>query len=137
MVQNSVSINDLEARQIISKFDLFCIQETHCGPEDLNFSIPGFVFKHFNRPKGANNRYFGGILIIIHEYIQSGTSFVTNKCHDKVWVKLDKQFSAFQRTFISVFYMQAQPHPPTHSPYLLIFLMSLKRTVINIEQWGI
>ena len=78
---------------ILKKFDILCLQETHCGPKDVRLlSISEYKMKHFNRPISGNHRYFGGMLPLYKDYLTMGISIVDNKHHDKLWIKLDKHF---------------------------------------------
>ena len=45
-------LDDDLAASTINKLDIICLQETHCGPDDLKqLSLPGFIWKHFNGQK--------------------------------------------------------------------------------------
>ena len=91
--------NEDEFLQILSKFDILCLQETHCGQDIVNhLTFQGFKLRHFNRPKSSNNRFYGGMPIIFREYISKGISFLSSKDHhDKLWLKLEKSFFGFER----------------------------------------
>ena len=52
--------------------------------------------RHFNRPKSSSNRFYGGMLIVVGEYISKGISFLSSiDHHDKLWLKLEKSFFGF------------------------------------------
>ena len=89
-------IDSDEFRNIAEKLDILCLQETHCGPKDMeNVALPGYTCKHFNRAKSGNNRYFGGILLIYRNYISKGIQILDHKHPDKLWIKLKKTFFGF------------------------------------------
>ena len=82
----------------LKKFDILCLQETHCGPKDVRLlSISGYKMKHFNRPISGNHRYFGGMLLLNKDCLTKGISIVDNKHHDKLWIKLDKHFFSLKQ----------------------------------------
>ena len=58
---NLCKLEDHTFQKILSKFDIFCLQETHVSQTEI---IPRF--EHFRtiphcREKSANNRHFGGM----------------------------------------------------------------------------
>ena len=80
-------INTLEAH------DIFCIQETHCGPND----IPSQHMKNYSsiphcRGKSANNRYFGGMLLLIKKNIRQGVKVSSTDDPDILGITLKKDF---------------------------------------------
>ena len=104
--------NDLKSS--LKEFDLLCLQETHCGPNDLqNLFLDGYICKHFNRPKSLNGRYFGGMLLIVRENLFRGLKIFCNYHHDKLWVKFEKEFFGLpQNIFLCFLYAS-----PASSPY--------------------
>ena len=77
----------------LNKFDILCLQETHCGPKDIDpLAVPGYQLNHFNRSKSSNNRYFGGLLLLYKTCLKKGIKIIDNKHQDKLWIKLDKTF---------------------------------------------
>ena len=92
--------NKDEFLQILSKFDILCLQETHCG----HLTFQGFKLRHFSRPKSSNNRFYYGMLIMFREYISKGISFLSSKDHhDKLWLKLEKSLFGFERNIYLCF----------------------------------
>ena len=128
--------NEDEFLQILSKFDILCLQETHCGPDIVNhLTFQGFKLRHFNRPKSNNNRFYGGMLIIFREYISKGISFLSSKDHhDKLWLKLEKSFFGFERDIYLCFIYASQNLPFILSHYLMTYYRNQKKTVLNIKQ---
>ena len=50
----------------IKSFDILALQETQCGPsETKGLSVHGFCLLPFHRKISLNNRYFGGMIILI------------------------------------------------------------------------
>ena len=94
-------IYEPEFMTILEKFDILCLQETHCGPKDVRLlSISGYKMKHFNRPISGNHRYFGGMLLLYKDYLTKGISTVDNKHHDKLWIKLNKHFFSLKQDIL-------------------------------------
>ena len=62
-----------EFENILNKFDILCLQETHCGPKDIEtLAVPGYQLKHFNRSKSSNNGYFRGLLLLYKTCLKNG-----------------------------------------------------------------
>ena len=58
-------LEDFEVQKRIKKFDIFCLQETQCGANEIKSSMSDFRIYPFQRKISANNRYFGGSLLLI------------------------------------------------------------------------
>ena len=79
---NNVKINKLEDevfQKVLRRFDILCLQETHLGPgDDPNVSEDYVSVPHCRR-KSKNNRYFGGMLLLVKKsirgYIDIGKDF--------------------------------------------------------------
>ncbi len=84
-------LDDNLAISTINKFDIF-VSKKHILAQATwkNLSLSGFTWRHFNRPKSGNGRYFDGLLLLIKEPIFNGISIINNLQHDKLWIKLEK-----------------------------------------------
>ena len=107
-------IDDHEVKKHIKSFDILCIQETLCGPRDvLSLSVEGFKSFPYHTNISENQRYFGGILLLIRDNIRSGVKILENHRKDKIWLRLKKEFFGFERDmFICFAYI-----PPASSEY--------------------
>ena len=73
--------------------DILCIQETHCGQNDIpsNHIKNYFSIPHC-RGKSANNRYFGGMLLLIKKNIRQGVKVTSTEDPDILGITLKKEF---------------------------------------------
>ena len=64
---NKFKLNKLDEPEFmkrLKKFDIFCLQEILCGPQDTkSLSVPGYRILPFHRKVSTNNRYYGGSLL--------------------------------------------------------------------------
>ena len=70
---NRVKINKLEDDlflKTLKKFDILCLQETHIGPEDVPNVPDDYIPVPHCRSISSNNRYFGGMLLLIRKTIR-------------------------------------------------------------------
>ena len=64
---------DPDFSEIIKDFDLFCLSETHVGP-DFGMYLPGYKSIISCRKISGNNRYFRGMCVFMSNCIKKGIS---------------------------------------------------------------
>ena len=94
--------------------DILCVQETHCGPND----IPSQHIKNYKsiphcRVRSGNNRYFGGMILLIKKSIRKGIKIINIADQDIIGITLKKDFFDLTEDII-VWFVYASP---TNSPY--------------------
>ena len=94
--------------------DILCIQETHCGKNDIPSShIKNYFPIPHCRGKSANNRYFGGMLLLIKKNIRQGVKISSTEDPDILGITLKKDFFNLQEDTL-VWFTYASP---ASSPY--------------------
>ena len=107
-------LEDEEIQKRVQDFDIFCFQETQCGTNDIKQSwMPDYRIFPFERNISANNRYFGGSLILIKKKIKEGVKIIENSNSDKIWIKILKNFFNLKKDIYFCFSYA----PPLNSPY--------------------
>lgn len=87
-----------------SNDDIVFLTETHLG-YDAGVTFKKFHYFPFCRNISKNNRYFGGIGILIRKNIRKGVKFLNNGTSEYQWLKLCKEFFNFEKDiFICVVY---------------------------------
>lgn len=77
---------------MLSKFDIFCLTETHCESTDF-LSVPGFHIVHNNRPRSKNAPHaFGGLAVGVKTLLVKGVTFLKSTHSEYMWFKLNKRF---------------------------------------------
>ena len=84
-------LSDIDFVRVIKRMDLFCLSETHVGP-DLNIALDNYYVYKSCRRISANNRFFGGFCIFISNFISKGMKVIRNNHQGTVWLKLRKDF---------------------------------------------
>ena len=97
-VSNSVTNKFLDSEfvKVLKKLDLFCLSETHIGPE-FNVMLQEYHVYKSCRKVIANNRFFGGLCIFTSKLIKDGVKIVKNSHQDIIWLKLRKEFFKLDR----------------------------------------
>ena len=90
------------------KFDILCLQETHSAPENIFKNNNDFVLLSHCREKSANNRYFGGILLMIRKNIRCGVKVGQIKDRDLFEITLNKNFFGFEND-LRILFTYASP----------------------------
>ena len=79
---NGFSINKLEDPSFLDtlrEHDILCLQETHCGTNDLlNSHIQAFHGIPHCRKISGNNRFFGGMLLLVRKTIRKGIKVISS-----------------------------------------------------------
>ena len=61
--------------KVFKKLDLFCLSETHIGP-DFNVMLQDYHVHKSCRNVSANNRFFGGLCFFTSKLIKDGVKIV-------------------------------------------------------------
>lgn len=108
---NSVKINKLTQpffSEILEKHDIFCLQETHVGKNEILPSFEGYITIPHCREISSNKRFFGGILVFIKLSIQKGIKIDRSFDDDGIVLKLSKSFFGLQND-INLIFSYASP----------------------------
>ena len=93
---NSFRINKLEDPcflKILEAHDILCVQETHCGQNDLSSDhLTQFDSIPHCRKKSSNNRFFGGMLLLIRKSVRRGVKVTNSTVPDILGITLSKEF---------------------------------------------
>ena len=130
-------LRDEEFVQTAQSHDILCIQETHCGPQDV-------PTKHFDeefkstphcRKMSSNNRYFGGMILMIRKSIRKGVKFTNTEDPDILGITLKKDFFNLSED-VNIWFVYASP---VNSPYTIkrdnIFF-KLEQKIIVVKTCG-
>ena len=75
----------------LTSYDIAFLCETHIGMEN-HIDIEGFQHIPICRPIARNNRYYGGLAVLIRKSIRSGIKILKNTSSEFQWIKLSKNF---------------------------------------------
>ena len=93
---NNFKINKLEDPlflDILKAHDILCLQETHCGQNDMpSDHIPLYDAIPHCRKISSNNRYFGGMLLLVKKTIRKGIKVTHTDDPDILGITLNKEF---------------------------------------------
>ena len=114
---NNFYVNKLREPEFLKNIqahDILCVQETHCGPQD----IPSQHLSQFKsiphcRKKSSNNRYFGGMLLLVRKTVRAGVKVTYTDDSDILGITLKKEFFSLSED-LQVWFVYA---PPANSPY--------------------
>ena len=113
---NKVKINKLEDevfQKTLNRFDILCLQETHIGPDDDPNVSSDYVSIPHCRKISRNNRYFGGMLLLVRKSIRGMITVSRDFDQDTFEVTLSKHcFSLTEDKRILFTYAS-----PINSPY--------------------
>ena len=79
-------------QNILKKFDILCLQESHVSKEHVNKTFKDYVAIPHCRNMSKNNRYFGGMLLYIKKTIRKGIKIKQDFDQDVLEVVLSKTF---------------------------------------------
>ena len=116
---NGFDVNKLEDPLFLGtlkEHDILCLQETHCGLNDLmNSHIHEFHGIPHCRKISNNNRYFGGMLLLVRKTIRKGVKVVSTDNRDILGIRLLKSFFGLPED-LTIWFVYA---PPLGTPYLI------------------
>jgi exonuclease III len=108
----------------IKEFDIVLLSETHVGYE-TTVDVENFFYYPFCRQKSKNNRYFGGLGILIKKDIRKGIKFLEDGNSEYQWLKLDKSFFQLKKDiYLCTLYLV-----PQSSPYLTKMELNVLETI--------
>ena len=84
-------LNDHSFLTQINRYDIVLLSETHIG-YDSAVESDKFYYYPFCRQKSNNNRYFGGLTILLDNGIKQGVAILQDGNSEYQWVKLQKIF---------------------------------------------
>ena len=114
-LNNRVSkLSDTQVQADLSQFDIICLAETHCNPND-NLLLDGYRIVPNIRPKSPGaTRNFGGLAVCYREELRSGIKFLPITSTEVMWFKLNKSFFNLDNDiFVCLAYMS--PHNSSFS----------------------
>ena len=86
-------INDPEFKSRLKQFEILCLQEILCGPDETSsLSIEGYKMFPIHREISGNHRFYGGSMLLIKNNIKPGVKIVDKMGGDKIWIKLSKEY---------------------------------------------
>ncbi len=120
-------LREAEFETIVKGLDIVCIQETHCGTRD----IPSQHLSQFNsiphcRKISGNNRYFGGMLLLVRKSIRNGVKVTSTVDPDILGITLKKDFFNLAED-LKIWFVYA---PPANSPYA----RNKGNTILQLEE---
>ena len=114
---NGFSINKLEDPSFLDtlrEHDILCLQETHCGTNDLlNSHIQAFHGIPHCRKISGNNRFFGGMLLLVRKTIRKGIKVISSDNHDILGIRLLRNFFGIPEDLTVGLFMHLLWEPPT------------------------
>jgi exonuclease III len=123
-------LNDHSFLTQINRYDIVLLSETHIG-YDSAVESDKFYYYPFCRQKSNNNRYFGGLTILIDNGIKQGVAILQDGNSEYQWVKLQKFFFNLKKDiFLCFAYIASQS-----SPFLLKeninIIESIEHDIVN------
>ena len=87
------TFDDVDFIKNIEAHDIVGLCETFTGT-DFDFTIPGYCspFKKCREKCKTNNRYYGGMVLLIRESIKPGVEILNTKGSEEIWIRLKKDW---------------------------------------------
>lgn len=101
----SRTVNKLHDVNFIAELlphDIVFLCETHTG-YDTSISLDGFQHFPICRPISTNNRYYGGLALLIRKTIRNGVKILSNSSSEYQWIKLSKTFFHLEKDIFICF----------------------------------
>ena len=95
-------LSDPDFSKLVKDLDIFCLSETHVGP-DFGMHLKDFKSIKSCRKVSGNNRYFGGLCVFISNHIKQGIKVVKNDHPNIIWIKLSKDFVNLSKNLLICF----------------------------------
>lgn len=78
--------------KLLRKFDIIGLVETHCG-HDEKIAFDGYkIFSNCRKKNRVNNRFYGGISVLVRNNIHRGVKFIESSTSEIQWLKLSKSY---------------------------------------------
>ena len=71
---------------------------------DTRIDIEGFQHIQICRPVSTNNRYYGGLALLIHKTLRNGIKNLKYSSSEFQWVKLLKDYFSLEKDILYVFH---------------------------------
>lgn len=94
--KNKNKLEDDDFIRAINQYDLVLLSETHLAADEP-VTLPGYSYFPIGRRKSSNNRYFGGLGILIRNSIRKGIKIQSNTSTEYQWIKLSKDFFRIEK----------------------------------------
>ena len=101
-------LDDEEFQNTLKKFDILCLQETHCSATEILPQFEAFRSIPHCRSKSANNSFFGGFLVFIRKSIEKGIKIGNAKDVDVLEIILQKKYFNLRQD-VKVLFTYASP----------------------------
>lgn len=91
---SSKTFNKLKDQAFLSEidnYDIILLTETHIS-EEHHIILKGYSYYPVCRGKSSNNRYYGGLGILIRNTIKKGVQLMKNTSSEYQWLQLRKDF---------------------------------------------
>ena len=95
-------LNDSNFIKELSSYDIVFLSETHTG-FDTRIDIEGFQHVQICRPISTNNRYYGGLALLIRKTLRNGIKILKNSSSEFQWVKLLKDYFSLEKDIFICF----------------------------------
>ena len=86
----------------MSSYDIVFLSETHTG-FDTPIDIEAFQHVQICRPISTNNRYYGGLALLIRKTLHNGIQILKNSSSEFQWVKLLKDYFSLEKDIFICF----------------------------------
>ena len=114
---NNFYVNKLRENEFLENskiHDILCVQETHCGPRDVpSQHLNEFCSIPHCKKISSNNRFFGGMLLLVRKTIRKGVKISYTDDPDILGITLKKDFFNFTEDLHTWFVYAS----PASSPY--------------------
>ena len=86
----------------MSSYDIVFLSETHTG-FDTHIDIEGFQHVQICRPISSNNRYYGGLALLIRKTLSNYINILKNSSSEFQWVELLKNYFSLYKDILICF----------------------------------
>ena len=98
--------------EFVKDKDIICLTETRSSKE-TDICIQGYYPYTIERPKNHNGRYYGGIIILVKDYLRPIISFISSSSDNIGWLHFRKDLCYItEDLYLGVVYMN-----PINSSY--------------------
>ena len=101
-------LEDKTFEDTLKRFDILCLQETHISHQEIINANKNFIVIPHCRKISKNNRYFGGMLLLIRTSIRKGIKIQQDVDTDTIELTLQKTFFDIDRN-INIVFTYASP----------------------------
>ena len=131
---NNFKVNKLESEiflKTLALHDILCLQETHCGPRDeIACHINDFHAIPHSRKRSSNNRFYGGMMLLVRKSIRKGVKVMYTEDPDILGIILNKDFFGLKQDY-TVWFTYAPPSSSSYSVTREKVLCSLEKFLVT------